>query len=86
MAPKEKAKELFDKYNSIQFSAYINDSIDGQYTYNDLPIDVECIKECALICVDEILNTSEYLSSYNNVNGIDPFEYWEQVKQEIGKL
>lgn len=44
MAPKEKAIELLNKYNSLQVSFYKNQ--DPSYGY---------AKQCALIAVDEIL-------------------------------
>ena len=59
MTPKERAKELVDKYEPK--GIYINNI------------------ECALICVDEIL---EVESNYYP-NEID---YWQEVKREINKL
>ena len=50
-----------------------------------LPLDV---RECALIAVDEILNTIPCYEEYGS-NGwvlIDNSEYWEEVKKEIEKL
>ena len=42
-------------------------------------------KQCALICVDEILQTIP-----NEVMSYEPFmmntDYWQEVKQEINKL
>lgn len=35
-------------------------------------------KECALICVGEII--------FNGFNPHAPFNYWQEVKQEIRKL
>jgi len=62
MTPKEKAKELVNKYLQIY---------DGRV--------IEA-KECALIAVDEILNTKGVYYNYTE------FDYWQQVKQEIEKL
>jgi len=36
-------------------------------------------KQCALICVDEILNGSRLFY-------IEDYDYWKEVKQEIEKL
>jgi hypothetical protein len=47
MAPKEKAIELLNKYNSLQVSFYKNQ--DPSYGY---------AKQCALIAVDEVLENS----------------------------
>jgi hypothetical protein len=60
--PKEEAKELVVKYLNIEF---------GLLTDNQA-------KQCAFICVDEIIKT--YID-------IDPkLKYWQEVKQEIEKL
>jgi hypothetical protein len=40
-------------------------------------------KECALIAVDEILNTIEYSSQADELSKIS---YWTEVKEEISKL
>jgi len=40
-------------------------------------------KQCALICVDEILHE---LEEEEDGYRMDRVEYWEQVKQEIEKL
>ena len=64
MNPKEKAKELFDRF------------LERRYTDEDA-------KECALICVDEILETLNNITPTTE----ETFEsYWREVKQEIEKL
>ena len=66
---KEKAKELIDKF-------------DVKYQYNfitgSIPVSMHdsVIKQCALICVDEILTAIPLKSFY----------YWQEVKTEIEKL
>tara|TARA_R110001632_G_scaffold27751_1_gene74314 strand:+ start:519 stop:719 length:201 start_codon:yes stop_codon:yes gene_type:complete len=40
-------------------------------------------KQCALICVDEML---EEILSTPNVYELDTYYYWKKVKQEINKL
>jgi len=42
-------------------------------------------KQCALICVDELINSTQPKSSMFRYNEYC-FEYWEEVKQEIEKL
>jgi len=66
MTPKEKANELVFKYiDTIPFLDY----------------DVfAASKQCALICVDEIL---EIKSVYHD---IDLYDYWEEVKRQINQL
>ncbi len=71
MTPQEKAKELFDKIDTV---------IDEWGNY---PMCFDTSKQCALIVVDEIieealgLDDNDYQSKY---------DYWEQVKQELEKL
>ena len=77
MTPKEKAKELVDR-----FSNYVD------YTECDLLNERETMlknaKQCALICIDEI--------TYSNFNCLKPSEcyqednFWNEVKQEIENL
>ena len=73
MTPKEKAKELFDKY-WLGITPMLNQSI---------------AKFCALIAVDEILSDLELDDRRNedcsNLNS-PRFRFWESVKQEINKL
>ena len=72
MTPKEKAKELIEKFS---FSNRYNLEKDG-YFYN-----IYAAKESARICVDEILNANHvwYKESI-------PYNYWMEVKQEIENL
>ena len=66
---KEKAKELVDKFLNEQNNTE----------------EISEAKQCALICVDEILeNITEEVMTYK------PFmmntDYWQEVKQEINKI
>lgn len=75
MTPKEKAQELFSKYNRKglhQISNVINRIIRK-----------EMIKQCALIAVDEILS-----SHYKVLSGVNTsvYEYWQEVKRELQML
>jgi hypothetical protein len=70
MTPKEKAKELVDKMY--------------QHQWRKDTIEFRNAKQCALIAVEEILNT--HLLSEKNILGIHPVDYWQEVKQEIEKL
>ena len=74
MTPKEKAKELFDKYYLVcqEFTEEIQCSIQA--------------KQCALIAVDEILdnfglvcNGQTFYTEYR------AFDYYSEVKQELIK-
>ena len=68
MTPKEKAKKLVDRFIN-QMPKYLQGKT-GRLT----------AKQCALICVDEMLEElgEEYLPR--------AYKYWQEVKQEIKKL
>ena len=68
MTPKEKAKELFDKYK-LSFAGEISNEEDWE----------SLAKQCALIAVDEVINSMTVATSVH-------LPYWKQVKQEIEKL
>jgi hypothetical protein len=73
MTPKEKAEELVDKIYYCQRYA------DGE---DYIPLEaVKRAKQCALIAVDEIINSvdDEHVSDIFN-------EYWEEVRYEISNL
>jgi hypothetical protein len=74
MTPKEKAQELVNKFREI--------------TIDD--IDYYQCKPCALIAVDEILNSNPYKISLEGKFLTEhityDINYWEEVKQEIEKL
>lgn len=67
MTPKEKAKELIDKYNFIYIPHYTS---------------IHEVKQCALICVDEILLHEKTAHSVLDKSS----DYWQEVKEEIQKL
>ena len=71
MTPKEKAKELVDKFYYIPNSQ-------GIFMMQDYQA-----KQCALIAVDEILNTIEYSSQADELSKVN---YWQEVKQQIENL
>jgi hypothetical protein len=68
MTPKEKAEELYCKYDSL-FKAPFKKH--------------QQLKECALIAVDEIINS---IVIFDLTAAENQFIYWEQVKTEIQKL
>jgi polyhydroxyalkanoate synthesis regulator phasin len=63
MTPKEKAKELIDKFTDVE---------DGEMYIGKA-------KQCALIAVDEIINSGKDVDEFADA-------YWQEVKQEIEKL
>jgi hypothetical protein len=70
MTPKEKAKELFDKFMK---------PVDGLHKY---PMCFDTAKQCALIAVDEIIKAVPIAPLQLE----HPLYYWQEVKQEIEKL
>ena len=86
MTPKEKAKELFDKYLkkvgiNCEHESYC-DNEKCQYKKNTVCcVDLFTAKQCALIAVDEIILEMDSIMLPN------PFkQYWKEVKQKIEKL
>lgn len=76
MTPKEKAKELVDKYLCIDEIYNVDLFCDECGMTNDVA------KYCALIAVDEIIFS-------HIIDGIIDYQveiYWDSVKQEIEKL
>lgn len=95
MTPKEKANELVDKfYQTTPNEAWVNEPLGISEEYKAW----KQAKQCALIAVDEILNSYphtfdkdvEYLRSGEEVisivNIIPNVSYWQEVKIEIEKL
>ena len=79
LTPKEKAKELFSKYQNIYL------------TEDSMGIDDEIAKQCALIAVDEIINSrpsAPILSDAGSfVNDIEEStEWWKKVKEELENI
>lgn len=70
MSPKEKARELVNKFRPYSYSSDGFNSMEREYQIEDNS------KKCALIAVAECLRTCSYLH----------VEYWQEVKQEIEKL
>ncbi len=70
MTPKEKAQELFDKY-------YI---ICQEYT-EEIQCSIQA-KQCALIAVDEVINSMIVATVEKHPH----LPYWQEVKKEIEKL
>jgi hypothetical protein len=70
MTPKEKAKELFDKFLM-------------EIPNNEMSLEYEASRQCALIAVDEILDAIVIINEHN----FDVLnKYWAEVKQEIENL
>lgn len=74
MTPKDKAKELIDKFHNFTYTSVHAYKTSGEYS--------DTIK-CALIAVDEILSMGIMAESgdWNMAK-----EFWQEVKKEIEKL
>jgi adenylate cyclase class IV len=75
MTPKEKAKEMYIKFDFVYVQNYTSKFE---------------VKRCALIAVDEIMNVCPFVgiefATSEGGKESDAKEYWQQVKQEIEKL
>jgi hypothetical protein len=74
MTPKEKAKELVDKYLKVSFGVV------EEY----IPVPIVFAKQCALIAVDEIIASNPNLKWFAKLD--DSIKYWQEVKKEIELL
>lgn len=74
MTPKQKAYELFERYNNFDFNTVDNRS------------QIQRAKECALIAVNEIISINPLGGSFDaekNPHHYYSVKYWKEVKQEI---
>ena len=86
MEAKEKAKELVDKHYKL---------IDWDTTAK-YEVKIAVAKQCALICVDEILKSDPLTPSKYNTkvskgeaykqSETEAYHFWQEVKNEINKL
>ena len=70
LTPKEKAKELFSKYQNIYL------------TEDSMGIDDELAKQCALLTIEEIISI-KLLWFQKNTEHLD---FWKEVKEELLKM
>ena len=86
MTPKEKAKELVDKfYQTTPNESWFNTPIGLQEEYKAW----KQSKQCALIAVDETIRTLNEDIRDLDVRGnilLDLIDYWREVKIEIEKV
>ena len=77
MTPKEKAKELVERFRM------------NVLDWEGCSINEHKAKQCALIAVDEILNDYSYMQNVRNANSNQIHSrrvYWQEVKQEITNI
>ena len=91
MTPKEKAKELFNRYYEMAYSIEWTDNetkVKAEKFNDELGTDVlkywnELSRQNALIAVQELIDQCH---SYREIDLGMSLDYWEEVKQEINKL
>jgi hypothetical protein len=78
MKAKEKAKEIVERF--INIIPCNDNELSEDEMYKE---QLHSAKQCALICVDEILRNEVNTTMHPNDIIMD---YWQEVKQEINKL
>ena len=83
MTPKEKAKELVGKFIwNCKHTEYVDDN-----RYKDSEtIRLINSKQCALICVDEVLEFAYDIEWEKKEDAVSKLKFLKEVKQEINKL
>ena len=77
MTPKEKAKELIEKFcNVIPIEANITDSVEE--ANRKLIADKRASVQCAIIAVEEIIKANPYSHVGNST-----IKFWQEVKQQL---
>lgn len=89
MTPKEKAKQLYDRY--LEIAKAINNFKEHFGVDDSSPLFNEFIKECGLTAVNNIINSTKNRNQtihFMPCNSSDCgcIAYWEQVKHEIQEL
>lgn len=82
MTPKEKSQDLLAKMDVIHYHKLVT-----QPQCKGLPVSMhdDQIKQCALICCDEIIQAIDF--DWMEVQNLDrEHAYWNEVKEEINKL
>tara|TARA_R110000803_G_scaffold163609_1_gene227289 strand:+ start:303 stop:533 length:231 start_codon:yes stop_codon:yes gene_type:complete len=76
MTPKEKARELVERFMDIKPTT--SDKLKEQLIYDEA-------KQCALICVDEMIKFIIEKQNESMYFEMD-LKYWQEVKREINNL
>ena len=71
MTPKKEANELIDKFLDLEG--------------DDVQINLIDAKNCALICVNEILKSTSVTFDVEEIEFMKR-QYWEEVKRELNKV
>jgi hypothetical protein len=73
MTAQEKAKELFDKIDTVKDQ------------WGNYPMCFDTSKQCALIAVDQIILANPHSNPFNT-EIFSTIDYWLDVKKELEKL
>jgi hypothetical protein len=73
MTAKEKAKELFDKIDTVKDE------------WGNYPMCFDTSKQCALIAVDQIILANPHSNPFNT-EVVSTMDYWVEVRKHINKL
>ena len=73
ISPQEKAKELYTLFS--KHAKYWD-------CYNDSPLEIDHVKQCTLIAVDEIISI-KLLWFQKDTEHLD---FWKEVKEELLKM
>ncbi len=79
MTPQEKAEDIVDKFYNVIGKNYSKGDGFGTQLFEEA-------KQCALIAVDELLDSYTKEKSYGYIISDKIIPYWQEVKQEIQKL
>lgn len=82
MTPKEKANELIEKFKKA--TTYKYQEYAGA-NYSTFEHDIEELKNCAIIAVDEIIYQIDNIDTYLGNLG-EHLYWWQEVKSELENL
>jgi hypothetical protein len=71
LSPKEKAKELYNKYEFVYIQNYTSSHE---------------VKQCCLLACDEVIDVINKYSIHSDCPEDADAEYWENVKIEVERL
>lgn len=87
MTPKEKAEELVERFKKEKVTVFFTENSIPSLLH--APMINKSAKQCALICVDEVLQSNPIIKGTSDdliTMIVQTKAYWYEVKQEIEKL
>jgi len=83
MKSKDKAKELVEKYKSYVYCYMGSGMLTNDYNESVATMNA---KQCAIIAVEEIINTDMLIDEFTYLETPSYRQYWFDVIEEIKKL